>query len=88
MWVAIHKCMEVMLGISLYGYLYPKLAKILCLIISYFSSTKLEKRVEQDLPGSRCCRGPGVQGGGTAIYAHVGKCKNYKIKGERKNKNN
>jgi hypothetical protein len=31
MWVAIHKCMEAMLGISLYRYLYLKLAKILCL---------------------------------------------------------
>jgi hypothetical protein len=27
MWVAIHKCMEATLGISLYSYLYPKLAK-------------------------------------------------------------
>jgi hypothetical protein len=31
MWVAIHKCMEAMLGISLYSYLYLKLAKLLCL---------------------------------------------------------
>jgi hypothetical protein len=54
MWVAIHKCMEATLETSLYSYLYPKLAKTLCLIISYvFSSTKSEKkRVEQDLPGS------------------------------------
>jgi hypothetical protein len=27
MWVVIHMCMEVMLGISLYGYLFLKLAK-------------------------------------------------------------
>jgi hypothetical protein len=27
MWVAIHKCMEAMLGISLYSYLYLKLTK-------------------------------------------------------------
>jgi hypothetical protein len=46
--------MEAMLGISLYSYLYLKLAKCyVFLIISYvFSSTKLEKRVEQVLPGS------------------------------------
>jgi hypothetical protein len=31
MWVAIHKCMEATLGISLYSYLYPKLAKTECL---------------------------------------------------------
>jgi hypothetical protein len=34
MWVAIHKCMEATLGISLYSYLYPKLAKTICL--SYY----------------------------------------------------
>jgi hypothetical protein len=56
MWVVIHMCMEAMLGISLYSYLYLKLAKTLCryvfLIISYvFSSTKSEnKREEQVLP--------------------------------------
>jgi hypothetical protein len=31
MWIAIHKCMEAMLGMSLYSYLYLKLAKMLCL---------------------------------------------------------
>jgi hypothetical protein len=34
MWVVIHMCMEAMLGVSLYGYLYLKLAKTLCL--SYY----------------------------------------------------
>jgi hypothetical protein len=34
MWVAIHMCMEAMLGISLYSYLCLKLAKTLCL--SYY----------------------------------------------------
>jgi hypothetical protein len=34
MWVAIHKCMEATPGISLYRYLYPRLAKTLCL--SYY----------------------------------------------------
>jgi hypothetical protein len=53
MWVAIYNYMETMLGISLYSYVYLKLAKILCLsydilitfpIVSYyvFSLTKLE----------------------------------------------
>jgi hypothetical protein len=31
MWVAIHKCMEATIGISLYSYLYLKLVKTLCL---------------------------------------------------------
>jgi hypothetical protein len=60
---AIHKCIEVMLGISLYSYLYLKIAKsYVFLIISYaFSSTKSEnKRVEQVLPR----RGRGAGGGG------------------------
>jgi hypothetical protein len=34
MWVVIHMCMEAMLGISLYSYLYLKLAKMICL--SYY----------------------------------------------------
>jgi hypothetical protein len=34
MWIAIHKCMEATLRISLYSYLYLKLAKILWL--SYY----------------------------------------------------
>jgi hypothetical protein len=33
-WVSIHKCMEAMLGISLYSYIYLKLVKTLCL--SYY----------------------------------------------------
>jgi hypothetical protein len=64
MWVAIHECMEAMLEIFLYSYLYPKLAKryIFLIISDAFSSTKSEnKRVEQVLPGS----GGGWDGGGT-----------------------
>jgi endo-1,4-beta-D-glucanase Y len=52
MWVAIHKFMEATLGISLYSYLYPKLAKNVFLSSHVFSSTKLEKRVEQVQPRS------------------------------------
>jgi hypothetical protein len=50
--------MEAMLGISLYNYPYLKPAKhYVFLIIAYvFSSTKLEKRAEQILPGSEAGR--------------------------------
>jgi hypothetical protein len=53
-WVVIHMCMKAMLGISLYSYLYLKLAKMLYLSYYHlcFSLTKLEKRAEQALPGS------------------------------------
>jgi hypothetical protein len=63
MCVAIHMCMETMLGISLHSYLYLKLAKrCVFLIISFvFSLTKLEnKRAEHVLPessGGLCRRG-------------------------------
>jgi hypothetical protein len=45
--------MEAKLRVSLYNYPYVKLAKTLIfLIIAYvYSSTKLEKRAEQVLPG-------------------------------------
>jgi hypothetical protein len=53
-WVVIHICLEAMLGITLYSYTYLKLPKTLCLIVDYFfSSTKLEKKVEQVLSGSK-----------------------------------
>jgi hypothetical protein len=39
MWVAIHLCMEAMIEITLYGYPYLKLAKVLCL--SYFLFNKI-----------------------------------------------
>jgi hypothetical protein len=68
-WVETHMCMVTTLGIPLYSYLHLKLANMLCLsyyllyvflIISYvFSSTKLEKRAEQVMPGSE---GSGEEG--------------------------
>jgi hypothetical protein len=72
--------MEATLGISLYSYLYLKLAKMLCLFISdVFSSTKSEnKRAELILPGS----GEAV-GVWPRQCIHMGvnvKCKNDKIK--------
>jgi hypothetical protein len=67
-WVAVHKCLEAMLGISLYTYLYLKLAKILCLsfISCVFSSTKSKKRAEQVLPGRT-----GVEGGGGTNNVYI-----------------
>jgi hypothetical protein len=63
MWIAIHMCMEATLGISLYSYLYLKLAKMLCLSY-YLLVTKLEnKRAEQVQPG----RGGG-RGGPNNVY--------------------
>jgi hypothetical protein len=55
MWVAIHMCMEATLGISLYSYLYLKLAKILCLsyyLLCFLFNKIGDKRAEQFLPGS------------------------------------
>jgi hypothetical protein len=46
MWIAIHKCMEAMLGISLYSYLYPKLAKMLCL--SYYLLSFLFNKIREE----------------------------------------
>jgi hypothetical protein len=43
MWVAIHLCMETTKGMSLYSYLYFKLAKTLCL--SYYLSCFLFNKI-------------------------------------------
>jgi hypothetical protein len=48
MWVAIHKCMEAMLGISLYRYLYLKLAKTLCFfLLSLMFSLQQNQRTRE-----------------------------------------
>jgi hypothetical protein len=55
-WIVIHLYTETTQGISLYTYLYLKLAKnaMFFLIFYVFSSTKSEnKRMEQVLPGGR-----------------------------------
>jgi hypothetical protein len=46
MWVVIHMCMEAMVGISLYSYLYLKLAKMICLsyYLLYFLFTRENQR--------------------------------------------
>jgi hypothetical protein len=41
MWVVIHMCMEAILGISLYSYLYLSLAKTPCL--SYYLKLSLQE---------------------------------------------
>jgi hypothetical protein len=72
--------MEAMVGISLYTHPYLNEQKhYVFLIIAYvFSSTKLEKRAEQVLPGSKGIRGRvmglrvGVEMAQT-MYAHVNK---------------
>jgi hypothetical protein len=54
-WVVIHLYMEAMLGISLYSYLYLKLAKTLCLsyYLLCFLFNKIGEEAEQALPESR-----------------------------------
>jgi hypothetical protein len=46
MWVAIHKCMEGLLGISLYGYLHLKLAKMLYL--SYYLACFVFNKIREE----------------------------------------
>jgi hypothetical protein len=69
-------------NLSLYSSLYLKLAKIVCLsyYLCVFSSTKLEKRAEQFLPGSEREEGEGKQEGEMAqtMYAHMNKSINNK----------
>jgi hypothetical protein len=76
MWVAIHKCMEAMLGISLCSYLYSKLAKTICL--SYYLLNKIREEDRTDSAWK------GYGGVAQTMYTHISKCKNDKIKGERK----
>jgi hypothetical protein len=50
MWVAIQKWMEAMLGISLYSYLYLKLAKMICL--SYYLLCFLFNKIREQEGGT------------------------------------
>jgi hypothetical protein len=70
--IAIHKCMEAMLRISLYSYLYLKLAKMLCLF--YYLLSFLFNKIGEKV-GEKVAR---------TMYTHVSKCKNNKRKGEKK----
>jgi hypothetical protein len=76
-------CVEAMLGISLYSYLYHKLAKALCL--SYYLLCFLfNKTVEQE---GRTGSAQKWELGEVAqtMYTHMSKCKNNKIKFKKKN---
>jgi hypothetical protein len=60
MWVALHKCMEAMLGISLYSYLYLKLAKhCLSYYLLYFQQNQRTRGWNRFClePGWRSMRG-------------------------------
>jgi hypothetical protein len=70
-----------MLGISLYSYLYLKLAKTLCL--SYYLLCFLFNKIEEGGTGSARKE----EGGGQTMYKHVSKCKNDKIKKRKFKKN-
>jgi hypothetical protein len=86
MWVAIHKCIEAMLGISLYSYLYLKLPKTLCL--SYYLLCFFFNKIREHEGGAgsarkwrrkRVCGGGGRRGEVAQIlYTHISisKCKN------------
>jgi hypothetical protein len=72
MWVATHKCMEAMLGISLYRYLYLKLTKTLCL--SYYLLCFLFNKIrEQECRTGFAWKWVEVA---QTMYIHVSKCKN------------
>jgi hypothetical protein len=53
-WVVIHMCIEAMLGISLYSYLYLKLAKTLSFLLSLMFSLQQSQRTR----GYVCVCGP------------------------------
>jgi hypothetical protein len=65
-WVAIHKCMEAMLGISLYSYLYLKLAKTLSFSLSFMFSLQQNWRTRGQNPGSGV--GEWGRGGPNNVY--------------------
>jgi hypothetical protein len=78
--IVIHMCMEAILGISLYSYLYLKLAKTLSFLLSLMSSLQQNWRRGQnrfclEVRGWRGEGGAGRQGGEMAqtMYAHMNK---------------
>jgi hypothetical protein len=90
LWVAIHMCMETMLGISLYSYLYLKLAKTLSFLLSLLFSIQQNQRKRgwnrfcleaegngEKRKGQKGCGEKGEEA--QVMYTHVSKCKNYKI---------
>jgi hypothetical protein len=83
MCVVIQMCMEAMLGISLYSFLYLKLAKMLCL--SYYLLCFLFIKIREE-GGTDSTQKWGERG--QTMYTHVSKCKNDKKKERKKNNNN
>jgi hypothetical protein len=77
MWVAIPKGIEGRLGLSIYSYLYLKLAKILCLSYYHWFSLQQNQRTRG---WNRFCLEAWGEVAQT-MYTHVSKCKNDKIKG-------
>jgi hypothetical protein len=59
MWVGIHKFMEATLGIFLYSYLYPKLAKMIC--VSYYLSCFLFNKIGEEGRTDFAWKGRGAQ---------------------------
>jgi hypothetical protein len=70
-WVVIHMCMEAMLGISLYSYLYLKLEKMLCL--SYYHLRFLINKIREPKDRIRSAQKQGVGLGVTPnnVYTQV-----------------
>jgi hypothetical protein len=70
MWVSIHMCMEAMLRLSLYSYIYLKLAKTICL--SYYLLCFLFNKIvdEEDRTGS-AWEWAGVGGEGDTNNVHT-----------------
>jgi hypothetical protein len=75
-WVEIHKCMEPTQGISLYSYLYLKLAKMAGFsnYLLWFFSYKIGE--QEGRTGSAWRQGGVMQ----IMYLYVSKCKNDEIK--------
>jgi hypothetical protein len=80
--VAIHMCMEAMLGISLYSYLYLQRAKMVCL--PYYFLFSLQQKSENKRQNRFCPEAERRGAVARTMYTHVSKCKNNKIKGEKK----
>jgi hypothetical protein len=78
MWIAIYICMEVMLGLYLYSYLYLKLAKMLCL--SYYPLCFLFNKIREQEDRTGSAQKLAGAGRWQTMYTHVSKCKNDKIK--------
>jgi hypothetical protein len=77
MWVVIHMYMEAMLGISVYSYLYLKLAKTLCL--SYYRLCFFFSKIREQEEGTGSAWKWGMGKMAQTMYTHVNKCTNDKI---------